>query len=323
MSIGWAQPQLRSPVFSVEDEALHFQNSATEMGHESRVQRSYEHGLGWVYTVWVDGFSTLEEARSAAERLAEKTAKGVSLVEGERLDFGAAPPVLEGVPDVHEIRLRMVRAMGGLRGAANTLKDAPSLMTVMERHLPLEGLRSRQVHKRMEGRQRLEVRRSEDEWLALTGPSGAWWLRDGEMRPVDVERMEDLLRLASPEAVYAYLLDLPRLLLEDEDYLGLEVVEHRTLAHRVAIVLGHRTRHGSLELVVEAGTWLPRRVSFTGAAGVTERIFLGWHAVGSQLSLPTVMEVWGGGELWERIRLEEIELSQAFSETDFSPPEMP
>ena len=132
-----------------------------------------------------------------------------------------------------------------------------------------------------------------------------------------------LMEDSVPASLYTSSLMLPSLIVGDEDYAGLEVVGQEVVDRRNAIRMQSSSRHGRLELLVDAETWLPRSISFWSDAGMTQRLFLGWRAVESNLVLPEVVEIWGGADLWERIRLEKINLSPGFSDADFSVTEMP
>ena len=102
--------------------------------------------------------------------------------------------------------------------------------------------------------------------------------------------MEHLLAQGSPETLCLYL-DLPRLLLDDEDYLGLELVGQRQW-EAVCACSGSPDKAWRLGGCGGNGQLAPRKVSFRGCWIDREGV-LGWRAVGSQLSLPTVVEVWG------------------------------
>jgi len=328
LSVGLASagPQLRGPATENEREAQAFRDLAHALGLETRVQRTYQHGLGWEYSVWVSGFDSEEGARAVADHLAERGGRGVDVLVGGGMSERPLPEPLAELPEAGELRSRVARALGGRGGGRARLREAESLKMVFTRILPKAGVNVRHRLLRAANFRSLEVEQMTNagpDFLAIRGPSGDWLREQDELVPVGSARMDELFERMSPEGLYASVLDLPGLLLDDVDYQGLRVVGQEIVDYRNAIRLESQGRHGKIVLLVEVGSWLPRSLGFHTDGGRTQRLFVGWRAIESNLILPGVMEVHREGQIIDRIHLDEIQLSPTLSSTDFSLPEMP
>ncbi|MEC7240316.1 MAG: hypothetical protein VXW32_03690 [Myxococcota bacterium] len=325
--LGFAQPQLRGPVMLSQQEALEFRREALSLDLEARIERSYQHGTGWEYRVWVDGPQSRGEAELAAERLAARTGRGVAVFDEGEEGHSALPEPLQAVPSSEEVRKRMLRALGGDQGARQVLSQAESLELVFTRTLGQEAIQARHRFARAKGRQALTVEVDEgvglEGWRVVSGPAGAWLQKAGALSGLSKAGANRLLASSHPAEVYRPSLQLPALLGRDEDFQRLQVVGQQLVERRNAVVLRSVSRHGQIEIVVDAETWLPSSISYVGKSGETQRLFLGWKAVESQLVLPVVMETRIGGLLSERIRLDKLSLLPLFSEQDFSVQEIP
>lgn len=325
--LGVAQPQLRGPVMLTEEEAVAFRRAAGALSLDARIERSYQHGTGWEYRVWVEGLDSLSSAERAAERLAAKTGLGVAVFDEGQEGQGALPERLSELPSSSEVRRRMVRALGGESGAGEVLIEAEALELVFTRSLGQPSVEVRHRFARAKGREALSVEIQEssglEDWRVVKGPSGAWLQKPEELIGLSSTGAVRLLSSSYPSEVYRPSLQLPALLVSDEDFRRLEVVGQQVVDRRNAILLRSVSRHGQIEMLVDAETWLPNSVSFVGDSGRTQRLFLGWRAVESHLVLPEVMETRIGGLLTERIRLDKLSLLPVFSEEDFSVKEIP
>lgn len=321
-----SEPQLRSPLTQNEAEAQSALTIAREMGWEARLLKNYQHGLGWQYSVRVRGFQSVDEAQAAGKIFAEKSGRGVDLVlegaVGER-ELLSPLPVL---PAAQDFRMRVARALGGRQGGLLQLNGAQSLSFSYSRSLPENDVFARHQYGRSAGYFRCSVSQPADpekDFLVLRGPQGDWVNESGGLRPMGKAQMDEVLENFGPQAVYASVLALPQLLLDDPDYLSLRVTGQELIDFRNAIRMESTNRHGKIILWAEAGSGLPISWAFHSEAGVVQWIFGGWRAVESNLILPTNVEVYGGGRFLDQIRLEEIDLSPAFSADFFSLPEMP
>ena len=325
--LGIAQPQLRGPVMQSESEAQAFRRAAVALNLQARVERSHQHGTGWEYRVWVDDLGSIGAAEAAAIRLAEKTGLGVAVFQEGEEGHLSLPPRIPELPSSSEVRKRMIRALGGEEGAHGVLARAEALDFVFTRTLGQQNAEVRHRFSRAKGRASLSVEVDEDDgfenWRVVSGPGGSWLQKSGVLSGLSSSGAQRLLVSARPEEVYRSSLQLPSLLLRDEDFQALEVVGQELVDRRNAVVLRSVSRHGEIEVLVDAETWLPRSISFLGDAGQTQRLFVGWRAVESQLVLPVVMETRKGGQLLERIRLDKLSLLPVFSEEDFSVQEIP
>jgi hypothetical protein len=321
-----AEPQLRGPHTESEQEALAFRDLVEEMGFEPLVMRSYQHGSGWEYRVWVSGFDSADAAREAARVLAERGGRGVDvMIEGRATERPLPAPLAE-LPSAVEVRSRVARALGGASGGLQQLRDAKSLLFSFSRTLPEAGIKAKHRLLRAASYQRLEISQLTEvgsDLLAIRGPQGDWFREKEGMKPVAADQMDALFERVGPETIYAGILALPQLLLEDLEYLELQVVGQEVVDFRNAIRLESQTRHGKMVLLVEVGSWLPRSLAFYTEGGRSQRVFVGWRAVESNLVLPGLMEVRREGQLLDRIYLDKIQLSPAHSASEFSPPEMP
>ena len=327
LALGLAQPQLRGPALSRQVEAEALRSAAVALDLQARVERTYQHGSGWEFRVWIEGFETLAAAQSAAQRLAERTGQGLLIVDEENPGHRTLPPELSELPSSYEIRTRMLRALGGPSGALETLEGAEEVELVYTRTLGERGEPIRHHYARAKGREALTVdlgaAGGRGGWRLVSGPSGSWLQKREELVGVSSAGAGRLFRGARPEDVFGASLGLPERLLRDDDFQRLEVVGQQIVDRRNAILLKSVSRHGQLEVLVDAQTWRPHSISYWEDAGHTQRLFLGWRLVESQLLVPTTMETRNEGELLERIHLDKLSLRPLFSEEDFSVKEIP
>lgn len=321
-----AEPQLRSPLTQSEEVARNTLRAAGDLNLNARLHKSYQHGLGWQYSVWIRGFSSPEAAHAAGALLAEKTGRGVDVLltdSGEKGQWLAPLPVL---PSAENLRLRVVRSLGGVNGGLQRLERADSLSFGYFRTLPREKVEANHRFDRSAGFVRGEMTQPlfpERDWVFLRGPQGNWLIQGGVLRPAPAFRIESLQGTVAPESVYATVLGIPALLSDNSDYRGLRVVGQQWVDFRNAIRMEGEFHHEKVVLWVEASSALPISWEFHTDAGVVQLVFVGWRAVDSNLILPELMEVYGDGEFLDRIRLQEIELFPVFSADSFSVPEMP
>jgi hypothetical protein len=320
------EPQLRSPLTQNEAEAQSVLSIAEEMGWEARLLKNYQHGLGWQYSVRVRGFESADAAEAAGKILAEKSGRGVDVLFEEASDDRVLVPPLSVLPAAQDFRMRIARSLGGHSGGRLQLSGAKALSFSFSRSIPKDNVLAHHQYGRSAGYFRCEVTQpadSEKDFLVLRGPQGDWVKSSDGLRPLGTSQMSEISQRFGPEAVYASILALPELLLEDSDYLSLRVTGQGLIDFRNAIRMESTNRHGKVILWADAGSGLPISWAFHSEAGLVQWIFGGWRALESNLILPTVMEVYGGGQMLDQIRLEEIQLSPLLSADFFSLPEMP
>jgi hypothetical protein len=314
-----AEPQLRSPLTQNEELAQNTLRVAGDLNLNARLHKSYQHGLGWQYSVWIRGFLSEEAANSAAALLAENTGRGVDVLLADRAEQVQWLAPLAVLPSAENLRLRVVRALGGVNGGLQRLQQAESLSFSYFRHIPREKVKANHRLDRSAGFVRGEIIQP----LFLRGPLGNWLTQGGVVRPAPASQIAFLEGEAAPESVYAGLLGMPALLSENLDYRDLRVVGQQLIDFRNAVRMEGEFHHEKVVLWVEASSALPISWEFHTEAGVVQLVFVGWRAVDSNLILPELMEVYGDGEFLDRIRLQEIELFPLFSTDSFSVPEMP
>ena len=316
--------QLRGPLMESERAATRLEGVAESMGMDARIVRTYQHGRGWQYSVWVSGFPGKDEAEDGAKRLAERGGKGVTVFGGAQAAKRPLPPPMDVLPPVSEILARVVRALGGQNAGRRHLASTEGLLFSFSRRLPVVGVVAEHRLLRVGEYLRLEINHAADAVEALTavrGPKGDWILRGSELTPVGGAVFDATVEKVAPETIYRPLLALPDLLVaDDQDF---EVTGQEVVDYRNAIRLESKTRHGRMTMLVEVGSWLPRSISYDFDGGHTQTVFVGWKAVAGNLILPSVMEVRKDGLLLDSVRVQEIQLSPTLSPDDFSPPEMP
>ena len=321
-----AEPQLRSPLTQSEAIARNTLAIAEQLDLDAQIHKSYQHGQGWQYSVMIRGFSTSEGASAAGALLAEKTGRGVDLLledSGDRLDWLAPLSVL---PSAENLRMRVVRALGGVDGGRTRLEKAKALSFAYSRRLPKQDLVANHRFDRFDEFYRAEIVQPATpnrDVVFLHGPQGDWVKQTGVFRPVAVSHFALVQEELSPATVYGGVLALPGLLTSDLDYGRLRVAGQELIDFRNAIRLEGASPHGKVVLWVEASTALPISWQLDTDAGSNQWVFLGWRAVESNLILPVLMEVYGDGKFLDQIHLEEIDLSPVFSVDSFSVPEMP
>ena len=316
--------QIRGPLMESEREAAHLEGVAENLGMDARIVRTYQHGRGWQYSVWVSGFAGQQEAETAAKLLAERGGKGVSVFGGARAIDRPLPPPLTELPSVTEVVARVVRALGGKHAGRRVLAAPEGLLFSFSRRLPEAGVVAEHRLIRVGDYLRLEINHAKEDvegLVAVRGPKGDWVLRGGELKPVSRSVFDSTIRKVIPETIYRTLLALPDVL--SVDYQDFEVTGQEVVDYRNALRLESKTRHGRMTMLVEVGAWLPRSISYDFDGGHTQTVFVGWKAVAANLILPGVMEVRKNGVLLDSVRVQEIQLSPSFSPDDFSPPEMP
>jgi hypothetical protein len=320
------EPQLRSPLTQSEAVARDTLAIAEQLDLEAQIHKSYQHGLGWQYSVSIRGFSTSEEASAAAVLLAEKTGRGVDLLlddSDSRLGWLTPLPVL---PSAENLRMRVVRALGGVDGGRHRLEKAKSLSFVYSRRLPKQDLVANHRFDRFDDFYRAEIAQPATpsrDVVFLHGPQGDWVKQGGVFRPVAANHFALLQEKLRPSAVYGGILAMPALLASDLDYGRLRVAGQELIDFRNAIRLEGESPHGKVILWVEASTALPISWQLDTVAGSNQWVFSDWRAIESNLILPVLMEVYGDGKFLDQIRLEEIGLFPVFSVDSFSVPELP
>jgi len=318
--------QIRGPLMGSEREATRLEAVAEALSMDARIVRSYQHGRGWQYSVWVGGFSGQEEAEKAAKILAERGGKGVSVFGGTQVMERPLPPPLAELPPVSEVLARVVRALGGKDAGRRLLLSSEGLLFAFSRRLPEVGVVAEHRLMRVGEYLRLEINHAKEDvegLVAVRGPKGDWISRGGELTPVSGTVFDTTVRKVTPETIYRTLLSLPEQLavgMENQDF---EVTGQEVVDYRNALRLESKTRHGRMTMLVEVGAWLPRSISYDFDGGHTQTVFVGWKAVAANLILPGVMEIRKNGVLLDSVRVQEIQLSPSFSPDDFSPPEMP
>ena len=140
-----------------ESEAQAFRRAAVALNLQARVERSYQHGTGWEYRVWVDDLGSIGSAEVAAIRLAEKTGLGVAVFQEGEEGHLSLPPRIPELPSSSEVRKRMIRALGGEEGAHGVLARAEALDFVFTRTLGQQNAEVRHRFSRAKGRAALSV----------------------------------------------------------------------------------------------------------------------------------------------------------------------
>lgn len=313
--------------FTMEDrgEAIALQQSALEAGLSARVVRRWRHGVGWGYAVVVEELPDRASADAAAEDMASRTRRGVSVY---AVDPGAPPPRVEDLelpassapaPSADEALERIVRAHGGRGGGRARLEAYPTLSFRYDREIQLEQglLRARHDWSRAGEDRRITVEvvdgPGQDLIGEVKGAAGgsardAWLEIEGVRHQRDPDRTLEVLDAYGPEALLATALDLAETL-AGLDPLRLEFTEQRCDGRRCYGLRQVASGGGGLELLVDAETWTVSSLVVSGPSGALGTRFYDWREIETGLVIPSLVRTERNGDFQEELRVIQLELS--------------
>ncbi len=325
---------------STRSEALAIQQLALDEGMHARVVRRYIHGVGWEYVVVVEELADRESAEKAAEVLAEKGGRGITVyrregTEGRRVGGVGTPGTGPGgldptavavtdsaapeLPSAATVLEQAVRALGGREGGLARLAAAENLRFSYERTVRHEDkkLVAKHLLLRTPDGIRLEVEGVQGvvSSISVVGPEGAWVEVEGKVTAREPERVLEVLEAFSPEELLAYPLEFARLVDTEPAYGLLRTMGQERLGDVQCWRLEYTGPEvgGTMTLLVEDVSWRIASVGFTTDGGHVRYLFADYRELDTGLVAPFDVALERDGERVETLAVQELSLPAELS----------